>query len=123
MQFAPHSLPSRTAFRARPSLPTLSEVGGAPATTPDQRSSGDAFLKDDLSDDELDFPATDSWARALTCPARVTQADDDLMFAFDEDFHEEATERAVEGEADGPPDVGASSESLRSLSGLFFLNE
>lgn len=127
MQFAPHSLPSRTlpsVFWPRTSLPPLPEVGGAAASPPELRSSGDDFLQDDLSDDELEFPEfTQPWARATTCPGRVTQADEDLMFAFDEDFHEDA-ERAAEGSDD---ELGVSSEDLRSrsaaLSGLFFLND
>lgn len=79
-------------------------------------------------DDDLDFLQMQPWARATTCPARCVQADEDLMFAFDEDFNEEvgAGSGAAAAAADDDDDdcrEGISRGTSSTLSGLFFLDE
>lgn len=105
----------------------MKEGSGAATSPPDKKLLGGvSSAKDDMSEEDI-LPAI--FSRATTCPARVVQADEDMMFRFDEDFHEEAAvgDRMAEGDGDDAAESGTCSEGLRpradTLSGLFFLDE
>lgn len=126
MDFASHSLPLQAAFRAQPSaLSTSAFVATGAVTSPlVKRVGGDSAVEGE--DDDPCFP-TQAWVRSQTCPARCVQADEDLMFAFDEDFDEEAEKAGPAAAAEGDDDIGVAFESQRHrnccLLGLFFLDE
>lgn len=127
MEFAPHSLPLQAAFRAQPSALGTSVFVATSSVTSllDKRVGCDGTVEGD--DDSLDFPTTQAWVRSQTCPARCIQADEDLMFAFDEDFDEEVEKAGPSAAGEGDDDNGANLESQRQrdccLLGLFFLDE